>query len=56
VGNQRLAAGLPVRTGAQILVQRGDLRLDPVDHRQRDGDLLACRGGAAVALRATHQR
>ena len=40
VGHQRLAPGLAARVGAQLLVQRRDLRLERVDHRQRDRDLL----------------
>ena len=41
VRHQRLAPGLAARVGAQLLVERRDLRLERVDHRQRDRDLLA---------------
>jgi hypothetical protein len=45
VRHQRLAPGLAARIRAQLPIQRRDLRLERVDHRERDRDLLA-RGGA----------
>jgi len=41
VTHQRPAARLTARVRAQLPVQGGDPRLDRVDHRQRDRDLLA---------------
>ena len=43
--HQRLAAGLAARELAQLALQRSDLRLDRVDHRQRDLDPFARVGG-----------
>src|SRR5688572_8279842 len=39
--NQRPAAPLATRIRAQLLVERGDLHVERVDHGQRDRDLLA---------------
>ena len=39
--HQRPATGLAAGQPAQLALQRGDLRLDGVDHRQRDLDPLA---------------
>jgi hypothetical protein len=41
VAHQRLAPGLAPRVRPQLPVQRRDLRLERVDHRQRHRDLLA---------------
>jgi hypothetical protein len=41
VGHQRPAADLPARVGAQLAIQRSDLHVERVDHRHRNGDLLA---------------
>jgi hypothetical protein len=40
-GDQRLASRLAARVGAQLLVERRQLGVERVDHRQRDRDLLA---------------
>jgi len=40
VRHQRLAASLAARIGAQLLVDRSDLGLERVDHRERDRDLF----------------
>jgi hypothetical protein len=42
VRDQRVAAGLPARVRAQLLVDRRELGVERVDHRDRDHDLLAC--------------
>ena len=60
VRHQRLAPGLAARVGAQLLVERRDLHLERVDHRQRDRDLLARRvrqrlRGEPLAPVADHQ-
>src|SRR4051794_39419810 len=39
--HQRLAAGLAAGEPAQLALQRGDLRVDRVDHPERDMDPLA---------------
>ena len=39
--HQRLAAGLAARQCAQLALQRGDLGVDRVDHRERDLDSFA---------------
>jgi hypothetical protein len=44
VAHQRPTAGLAVGVVAQLPVERRELRVERVDHRQRDRDLLACRG------------
>ena len=41
LAHQGPAAGLAARVGAQLAVQRRELSVVGVDHRQRDGDLLA---------------
>ena len=48
-GDQRLAPGLPAGIVTQLLRGRGELHVERVDHRQRDGDLLA--GGLRQPLR-----
>ena len=40
-GDQRLAAGLPLRVVVQSSGERRDLHVERVDHRDGDGDLLA---------------
>jgi hypothetical protein len=50
VGHQRTAAHLAARIGAQLSVERSDLRLERVDHRDRDRDLLARRRGQRLLL------
>jgi hypothetical protein len=41
-GDQCLEARLPARVVAQLPGQRRELDVERVDHRQRDGDLIAC--------------
>ena len=54
--HQRLAAGLAARELAQLALQRSDLALDRVDHRQRDLDPFARVGGKIQSGRGTRGR
>jgi hypothetical protein len=45
------------RVGAQLAIDRGDLDVERVDHRQRDGDLLTRGlGSAACSTQARFSR
>ena len=60
VSHERLAPGLPARVRAQLPVQRRQLPVERVDHRQRDRNRLARRGrqrlsGEPLATVAGHQ-
>jgi hypothetical protein len=41
VAHQRAAADLAARVDAQLAIDRRQLHVERVDHRQRDGDVLA---------------